>query len=170
MTTHERIKKRRKELGLTAEQVAEALNVSRATIYRYESAEIEKLPIDIIEPLARILQTTPEYLMGWDLCIDIDDAKIISGIVKKGLNNEQTLPNNLLGLKLLLNDVGYDLCKVNNNYYLTHDTGACIVPEQDILSLLSSTEKYIKFSAYELAKKYSGCPLPPLKKKKEEKR
>ena len=147
MTTHERIKKRRKELGLTAEQVAEALNVSRATVYRYESAEIEKLPIDIIEPLARILQTTPEYLMGWDLCIDIDDAKIISGIVKKGLNNEQTLPNNLLGLKLLLNDVGYDLCKVNNNYYLTHDTGACIVPEQDILSLLSSTEKYIKFSA-----------------------
>lgn len=170
MTTHERIKKRRKELGLTAEQVAEALNVSRATVYRYESAEIEKLPIDIIEPLARILQTTPEYLMGWDLCIDIDDAKIISGIVKKGLNNEQTLPNNLLGLKLLLNDVGYDLCKVNNNYYLTHDTGACIVPEQDILSLLSSTEKYIKFSAYELAKKYSGCPLPPLKKNKEEKK
>ena len=170
MTTHERIKKRRKELGLTAEQVAEALNISRATVYRYESAEIEKLPIDIIEPLARILQTTPEYLMGWDLCIDIDDAKIISGIVKKGLNNEQTLPNNLLGLKLLLNDVGYDLCKVNNNYYLTHDTGACIVPEQDILSLLSSTEKYIKFSAYELAKKYSGCPLPPLKKNKEEKK
>lgn len=170
MTTHERIKKRRKELGLTAEQVAEALNVSRATVYRYESAEIEKLPIDIIEPLARILQTTPEYLMGWDLCIDIDDAKIISGIVKKGLNNEQTLPNNLLGLKLLLNDVGYDLCKVNNNYYLTHDTGACIVPEQDILSLLSSTEKYIKFSAYELAKKYSGCPLPPLKKNKEDKK
>lgn len=170
MTTHERIKKRRKELGLTAEQVAEALNVSRATVYRYESAEIEKLPIDIIEPLSRILQTTPEYLMGWDLCIDIDDAKIISGIVKKGLNNEQTLPNNLLGLKLLLNDVGYDLCKVNNNYYLTHDTGACIVPEQDILSLLSSTEKYIKFSAYELAKKYSGCPLPPLKKNKEDKK
>lgn len=170
MTTHERIKKRRKELGLTAEQVADALNVSRATVYRYESAEIEKLPIDIIEPLASILQTTPEYLMGWDLCIDIDDAKIISRIVKKGLNNEQTLPNNLFGLRLLLNDVGYDLCKVNNNYYLTHDTGACIVPEQDILSLLTSTEKYIKFSAYELAKKYSGCPLPPLKKNKEEKK
>ncbi len=170
MTTHERIKKRRKELGLTAEQVAEALNVSRATVYRYESAEIEKLPIDIIEPLARILQTTPEYLMGWDLHIDIDDANFISGIVKKGLNNEQTLPNNLLGLRLLLNDVGYDLCKVNNNYYLTHDTGACIVPEQDIFSLLSSTEKYIKFSAYELAKKYSGCPLPPLKKNKEDKK
>ena len=168
MTARERIKSRRKELGLTAEQVAEALDVSRATIYRYESAEIEKLPIDIIEPLARILQTTPEYLMGWDLCIDIDDAKIISVIEKNGLNNEQTLPNNLLALKLLLNDAGYDLSKVKNNYYLTHDIGVCIVPKQDVLSLLSSAEKYIKFSAYELAKKYSELSLPPLKKNVED--
>ena len=59
MTIHERIKKRRKELGLTAEQVAEALKVSRATVYRYESGEIKKIPMNIIEPLAKILQVEP---------------------------------------------------------------------------------------------------------------
>lgn len=65
MTIYERIKFRRKELDLTAEEVAKALNVSRATIYRYESSEVEKLPITILEPLAEVLKTTPAYLMGW---------------------------------------------------------------------------------------------------------
>ena len=66
MTIYERIKRRRKELGLTAEQVAEALGVSRATVYRYESKDIEKIPFDSIQPLADVLQCSAEYLMGWD--------------------------------------------------------------------------------------------------------
>ena len=66
MNVHERIKRRRKEMGLSADDVAKALNVSRATIYRYESSEIEKLPTSIIEPLCKVLKTTPAYLMGWD--------------------------------------------------------------------------------------------------------
>ena len=44
MTTGERMKFRRKELGLSADEVAAALNVSRATIFRYEKGDIEKLP------------------------------------------------------------------------------------------------------------------------------
>lgn len=67
MTVYERIKTRRKELGLSADDVAQALGVSRATIYRYESAEVEKVPITVLEPLARVLQTTPSYLMGWEI-------------------------------------------------------------------------------------------------------
>lgn len=66
MDIHERIKARRKELRLTAEEVAEAIGVSRATYYRYESNEVEKMPTTILEPLAKVLETTPEYLMGWE--------------------------------------------------------------------------------------------------------
>ncbi len=65
MEVYERIKNRRKELGLSADNVADALGVSRATIYRYESADIEKLPTTILEPLSKILHCTPAYLMGW---------------------------------------------------------------------------------------------------------
>lgn len=65
MTINERIRQRRKELGLSAEDLAAALGVSRATIYRYESAETEKLPSSVLEPLARALLTTPADLMGW---------------------------------------------------------------------------------------------------------
>src|SRR5690554_6522668 len=66
MSVGSRIKERRKSLGLSVDQIAESLGKNRATIYRYESDEIENLPITIIEPLARILSTTPSYLMGWD--------------------------------------------------------------------------------------------------------
>ena len=66
MTTGDRMKIRRKEIGLSAEQVAEALEISPATVYRYESGDIEKLPGDRLIPLARVLRTTPAYLMGWN--------------------------------------------------------------------------------------------------------
>ena len=66
MDIGERIKKRRKELGLSAEQIAEKLGVSPATIYRYESNDIMNMRIDKLEPIAKVLRTTPDYLMGWD--------------------------------------------------------------------------------------------------------
>lgn len=68
MTTGERMKQRRKEIGFSAEKVAERLGVSPATIYRYEKGDIEKVPVDSLAELARILQTTPAYLMGWEEC------------------------------------------------------------------------------------------------------
>lgn len=66
MTTGQRMKLRRKELGLSAEYVAGKLNLSPATIYRYENGGIDKVPGDILEPLAQVLQTTPACLMGWE--------------------------------------------------------------------------------------------------------
>ena len=65
MTTGDRMKARRKEIGIPVEDIASALEVSVATIYRYENGDIEKLPGSILEPLARVLLTTPAYLMGW---------------------------------------------------------------------------------------------------------
>lgn len=65
MTTGNRMKSRRKELGIPVDTVAAALGVSVATVYRYESGEIEKVPGTILEPLAKVLHTTPAYLMGW---------------------------------------------------------------------------------------------------------
>ncbi|MBS5712683.1 MAG: helix-turn-helix domain-containing protein [Veillonella sp.] len=65
MRIGERIKQRRLELGYTADALAKMLNKNRATIYRYENGDIENMPIDVLEPLAKALNTTPAYLMGW---------------------------------------------------------------------------------------------------------
>lgn len=70
MTTGERIKHRRKDLGLSADYLAEKLGVSRSTIFRYENGDIEKLPADALEPIAFYLHTSAAYLMGWE-----DDAE-----------------------------------------------------------------------------------------------
>ena len=61
----ERIKQARLALGYSAEQVAAFLNVSPATVYRYENGDISKLPSNFIKPLAEFLCVTPGFLMGW---------------------------------------------------------------------------------------------------------
>jgi repressor LexA len=66
MTIGERIKQRRTELGLSVDELATKLGKNRATIYRYESNDIEKLPTTVLEPLSNALGVTPGYLMGWD--------------------------------------------------------------------------------------------------------
>lgn len=66
MQIGERIKRRREELGLSADQVADRIGKNRATVYRYESNDIKNFPIEVLTPLAEVLRTTPAYLMGWD--------------------------------------------------------------------------------------------------------
>lgn len=65
MDIGKRIKERRKELGLSAEQVAELMGVSPATVYRYESNYITNMRVDKLTPIAKALNTTEAYLLGW---------------------------------------------------------------------------------------------------------
>ena len=65
MTIGSRIKERRKSLGLSVDDIAARLGKNRATVYRYESDDIENLPSTVLEPLAKVLKTTPAPLMGW---------------------------------------------------------------------------------------------------------
>ena len=66
MTIGDRIKDRRKYLKMSADELAKRLGKDRSTIYRYEKGDIENLPLDILEPIANALGTTPQYLMGWE--------------------------------------------------------------------------------------------------------
>jgi transcriptional regulator with XRE-family HTH domain len=66
LTIGDRIKSRRKHLGMSADELGKRLGKDRSTIYRYEKGDIENLPLDILEPIANALGTTPQYLMGWE--------------------------------------------------------------------------------------------------------
>lgn len=61
-----RIKLRRKQLKMSADILGDKLGKNRATIYRYESDDIENMPMSILSPLAAALGVTPSWLMGWD--------------------------------------------------------------------------------------------------------
>lgn len=66
MNIGSRIKERRLELHLSLEQLGNKLGINKSTVYRYETGDIESMPIDILLPIAEALQTTPSALMGWD--------------------------------------------------------------------------------------------------------
>lgn len=87
MTIGEFVKSRRKELGLTVDELAEKMGKNRATIYRYESNYIKKLPSTVLIPLANALQVTPADLInaGNEKTIspDISSIKNIVPIEKK---------------------------------------------------------------------------------------
>ena len=60
------IKKRREELKLTQEELAEKLGYkSRSSINKIESG-INDLPQSKIVEFSKVLKTTPSYLMGWE--------------------------------------------------------------------------------------------------------
>ena len=77
MTIGERIKQRRKELGLSADYLAEKLGISRATVFRYEKGDIEKIPIDLLEPLSTVLRLSRAQIMGW-----VDAAQTVERITE----------------------------------------------------------------------------------------
>ncbi len=65
-TLGENIKKRRDELGLSQEELAAQLGYkSRSTIAKIETGEND-ITQSKIEAFARVLQTTPAKLMGWE--------------------------------------------------------------------------------------------------------
>lgn len=76
MTIGQRIKNRRLELNMSVDEVANKLGKNRATIYRYEKDDIKDLPITVLEPLARVLETTPADLTGWGAATDKKDIPL----------------------------------------------------------------------------------------------
>ena len=66
MRKGERIRTLREQKKLTQEELAGLLNTKRQTISKYEKGIVTNIPSDRVEALARILDTTPEYILGWE--------------------------------------------------------------------------------------------------------
>ena len=91
------IKQRREELGLSQEYVAKAVGVSKTTVSRWESGEIENLRRNRIYNLAKVLQIPPNDL----LCDNQDSEKMNFKIIH---NDPQDTP--LLNIYHRLNTRG----------------------------------------------------------------
>lgn len=66
MTIGERIKKRRLELGMSQEELARKIGYSHKTAICKIEAGQRKLKGDVISKLAKALDITPSYLIGWN--------------------------------------------------------------------------------------------------------
>ena len=84
MTRGEKIKKVRERMGLSQTALADRINVSKQTMYKYENNIVTNIPTDKIEAIALACRCTPEYIMGWEdeetnivpLHPDIKDIKV----------------------------------------------------------------------------------------------
>ena len=63
-TVSERIKQRRKELGMSYQELADSTGISKSTLQRYETGSIKNIPLDKLDVLAEGLQTTALYILG----------------------------------------------------------------------------------------------------------
>ena len=66
VSTGQRIKEKREQLKLSLQYVADKLDVNRSSVMRWENGETGRIKLPMLERLAQILQTTPEYLMGYE--------------------------------------------------------------------------------------------------------
>ena len=62
--TSERIRRRRKELGLSYQDLAGSTGISKSTLQRYETGSIRNIPLDKLDVLAEGLETTALYILG----------------------------------------------------------------------------------------------------------
>lgn len=81
MDMGERLKELRLKKGVTQEEVGKVINVSKATIMKYEKGLVENLKRSSIEKLANYFNVTPSYLM----CME-------DNINNKILDNKQVFP------------------------------------------------------------------------------
>ena len=64
-TTGNRIRELRQRFNLTLDDVAKHLGVGRQAIYKYEQGTVTNIPLDNLEKMAELFNTTPGYLAGW---------------------------------------------------------------------------------------------------------
>lgn len=65
MTFGERLRQLREERGMTLDEVANAVGLTRPTIYRYETGQIANVPPDRVHALANLFGVTRPFIMGW---------------------------------------------------------------------------------------------------------
>lgn len=88
-TKGERIRQLREAKGLTQEMLAAKLNIAKQSIGKYEKNIVTNIPSDRIEALAVALDSTPEYIMGWETIAKKND--IISDAVVNMRKDEDYL-------------------------------------------------------------------------------
>lgn len=72
MEMADRIKEKRLAMGYTQEELAEKLGLQKSAIAKYENGRVENIKRTVISNMAKILECSPAYLMGW---IDDKDSE-----------------------------------------------------------------------------------------------
>ena len=134
MTLSEKLQNLRRAAGLSQEQLAERLGVTRQAVSKWETGE-GKPDIDNLLPLARLLHTTVDYLLGCDAARQQKEIEAFKtqaqALVNKGKRREslelcrqyqKKYPHN----ETVLNHLMHDLYIVDRTQNWLHVFYLCI--------------------------------------------
>jgi len=89
MTIGDRIKALREAKGMTQIELADMTGTTKQTIYKYETGIVTNIPSDRIESIAKVLNVSPAYLMGWtDNPAPQSDGEIFKELTLKELREK----------------------------------------------------------------------------------
>ena len=103
MNIGKNIKEIRKKRGYTLEDVAEKLGVSVSTLSRYESSQITKIPISVIDGLCTALGATTQELIG------NSDNNLLKEELPMAFNNAEEAMAFVIKMPVLAAYGGYDV-------------------------------------------------------------
>lgn len=95
MEISKKIMKRRKELNLTLQDIADKVGVSRQTIFQWETGAIKEIGISKINSLARALRVDPISLI-------VDDRELVEKEYQEPIPTLNPFDKQLLDLVLQL--------------------------------------------------------------------
>ena len=76
-----RIRKQRIGLGISLQELSRRTGLNKSTLQRYETGQIDKLPLERAQLIAKGLETSVEYILGLDGGnIELADADMIYSI------------------------------------------------------------------------------------------
>ncbi len=76
-----RIRKQRIRLGISLQELSRRTGLNKSTLQRYETGQIDKLPLERAQLIAKGLETSVEYILGLDGGnIELADADMIYSI------------------------------------------------------------------------------------------
>ena len=104
----QRIKKLRNQRQMTLEQVGAIVGVGKSTVRKWETGMISNIKGDKIALLAKALETTPEYLMGWDIQSQIDTLALEIEQLRSEISSAQSEEIGDLEYTLALKEESYE--------------------------------------------------------------
>ena len=60
------MKELRVHYGLTQQELADYIGISKQAVYKYENNIVTNIPTDKVDAIAKRLKVSPAYLMGWE--------------------------------------------------------------------------------------------------------
>ena len=87
------IRKRRKELKMSVDELARKVGKDRSTIYRYENGDIGNMPLELVFPMVEALKLTPQELLSFFSLKSewfADHMECFSATEKNQFNDEET--------------------------------------------------------------------------------